>query len=174
MKLKTSIRLLDVRPISRSVTRVRHFFHFSHTRSPPALQSSIIYGWVLTLNWILFNYFTRIRNLKSLTSLQTSGWMYFILVSNSFQKRRRIGIWQRLRRCQIPHLSTLRMLKVNLPAYVKCTPSDSLSWKWTWDMRRLEPKRGVHIHHHNTHPLFRSSIPSSIHTFHPIVNYIHP
>jgi len=48
--------------------------------------------------------------------------VYFILVGNSFQKRRRIGVWQRRSRSQKSNLSPDRMLKVKLPTFVKCIP----------------------------------------------------
>jgi len=32
-----------------------------------------------------------------------------------------MGVWLRRSRCQTPHLSPLRMLKVKLPTFVKCT-----------------------------------------------------
>jgi len=43
-----------------------------------------------------------------------------------------MGVWQRLRRCQTPNLSPLRMLTVNLPTLVKCT-----RYEWALDIERM-------------------------------------
>jgi hypothetical protein len=48
--------------------------------------------------------------------------VYFILVGNSFQKRGRIGVFEGGPGGPTTNPSPLRMLKVNLPTFVKYTP----------------------------------------------------